>query len=155
MRSRWILGLLAAVAAVVVCGVLVVAVFRSDETLVFDLDVGQCFDLPESVSEGVLDTVTPISCDEPHQVEVVAVGALNPDRELPFPGDDAVLAQVDQLCRHAINSGSPYASAYEVVPVAPNEKTWGGLDGRYSCVAAPYGGGSTRGSLVPPEASSS
>ena len=142
----WIVGLVAAVIGVLAVGVLVVVgVTVSDSsTALVDLEPGDCFALPDSVETGSLESVATVECDEPHDAEVVAVGALgSEDRE--YPADDALFAEVEALCRD-VELVEP--ERFGLLPVAPTERLWESFDGRYVCVAIPFGGEPTTGSAL-------
>jgi len=61
-----------------------------------DLDLGDCFTEP---SGDLVERITQVDCDGPHDAEVYAVADL-PDSD-EYPGDDAVEAQADQVCTDA------------------------------------------------------
>ncbi|MEO6652213.1 MAG: septum formation family protein [Ilumatobacteraceae bacterium] len=113
-------------------------------TPVVDLEPGMCFELPESVDSGTVESVDTIDCAEPHLAEVVAVGALGTnDRE--YPDDQVLFGDVDRACRAA----SPVTSdAYGLLPIAPTRDVWESFDGRYVCVAIPFGGEPVTGSAL-------
>lgn len=142
----WIVGLVAVVIAVLVVGVLVVvgATVSDSSTALVDLEPGDCFELPDSVETGSLETVTTLDCGEPHDAEVVAVGALGAaDRD--YPADDVLFAEVESLCRD-VELTEP--ERFGLLPVAPTERLWESFDGRYLCVAIPFGGETTTGSAL-------
>ena len=139
------LGLVAAIAVAV--GVLVVAT-ASDGTLVLDLAVGDCFELEledDAVEVGTVDTV---ECAEPHGAEVVATGDLDPDGLVERPADDQLFAMVDARCAEALAERPILLQQFGILPVAADEDSWESYDGRYVCVAIPYGGGTTTGSAL-------
>lgn len=148
MRS-WPVALLAALGTVVVVGVLViVALTRSSGTSIFDLDVGDCFDLPigdDATAEVAVEAVDVIDCGDPHEAEVVLIGALNPARDRPYPADDDLFAEIDARCGEIVGDGA--LEGFGVVPIAPNERSWEPFDGGFLCVALPFGGGSVTGSI--------
>ena len=147
MTRGWALAIvLLAVGAFAVAGV-AIAVVRSDDTVVVELDPGQCFELPDEIDDeiGVVDT---IDCDEPHRAEVVAADELNPERDLDYPGGDESLAAAEQRCNAALAGETAILEEFGIVPVVANESAWGPLEGRFVCVAIPYGGEPTSGSLL-------
>ncbi len=142
----WVIGLVAVVlSALGVAVAVVVAVTVSDSsTALVDLEPGMCIDLPESAEAGSIEEVTTIECLEPHRAEVVAVGELGSDgRE--YPADDELFAEVEQRCR-LTELVEP--ERYGLLPIAPTEPQWESFDGRYVCVAIPFGGGSVIGSAL-------
>lgn len=139
-------GLAAAVVVVLGLGIAaIVAITASDgSTALVDLEPGTCFDLPESAQVGEIDEVTTIDCAEPHQAEVVGVGELGSSgRE--YPTDDELFAEVEERCR-PVELDDP--DRFGLLPIAPTETLWQSFDGRYLCVAIPFGGGSVSGSAL-------
>jgi hypothetical protein len=120
-------------------------------TSVFELDPGECFDLPEFDASGSRPTtewtlVDRVDCAEPHTVEVLVTGQLDPNQERPFPGDAEVLDEAAATCRAAAVRAD--ALGFGVLPVSPNEAVWEPRGGPYLCVAIPYGGVPRAGSIV-------
>lgn len=144
----WVAGLLAASLAVVALSVALIGfvVGGSGATAIVDLDVGDCFDLPDDgTAEVRFELVDVVDCDQPHQVEVVAVGELNPDEDLPYPDDDDLFAAADRRC--TLVDGVP-RDRFALIPLAPTRDTWDGAGGRFACLALPYGGGPVTGRLT-------
>jgi hypothetical protein len=143
----WVAALLAVVGVVIVVGVGAIALFMSsgDDTAIVDLEVGDCFDLPNgSTDDGVLESVTTVDCSTPHLAEVVLVGGLNSEgRE--YPSDSELFAEVERACRAAEFANS---DAFGLLPVAPTPELWASFDGRFLCVAIPFGGQPVTGSAV-------
>jgi hypothetical protein len=117
----------------------------------FDLAVGDCFDDPaafEAPDEEsfVSEDLVLLPCDEPHGFEVYHVSDV---AAADYPGEDAVLDEVDQVCIDAFEPfvGLPYEeSVIEVIYYYPTEETWTNLDDR-SMVCAVSEGEGTTGSL--------
>ncbi len=151
-RAGWIAALAVTIVAVIV--VATVALFvalGSPGTSVVDLDVGDCFDLPVASGDGsragdveVVDRVDVFSCDDPHLAEVVLVGELNPARDLEYPSDADLFEQTDRRCAAA---ASVAGEAFGIISLAPTEGAWTASLGRFQCVAVPFGGVPTVGSL--------
>lgn len=148
---RWWWVVVAGLAALVAVAVgLIAVVVSGSSTSLLDLEVGDCFDLPvdEPAAGGdaveVVETVDVIDCDEPHEAEVVAAGELNPDGALDYPSDDELFAVLDQRCA-AI--GDLPLDRFGIVPIAPTEQSWRSFDGRYLCLAIPFGGAPVTGSI--------
>ena len=119
-----------------------------NDDFIFDLEIGQCFDEPAAWSEGggsEVEGVDVVDCAEPHDAEVVGAGALNPDGSAEYPSDEELFAVIDAACSQV--EGVPL-DRFGLIPVAPTAATWSALDGRYLCVALPYGGEPTAGSIV-------
>jgi hypothetical protein len=139
------LGLVAAIAVAI--GVIVVAT-SSDGTLVLDLAVGDCFELElddDAVEVGTVDTV---ECETEHGAEVVAIGDLDPDGTFPRPQDEELFALIDARCADALAERPVLLQQFGILPVAADDSSWESYDGRYVCVAIPYGGGTTAGSAL-------
>lgn len=148
MRA-WIVGLIAA--ALVAIGVAVAALVLlrpGDATIVLDLDAGDCFQVPDDIAEATISKVDTIDCTKPHEAEVFASGELDPGRDQPYPGDEQQLfARVDRQCAAVLADHSDLVDRFGVLPVVADERSWDSYRGRYVCVAIPYGGGTTQGSL--------
>lgn len=145
---RWAWGLLAAVAAALAVLAAMVAVFAlagPDTTSIHDLRQGDCFDLPIDGDDVRIESVDVSDCSEPHEAQVVLVGELNPDRDLPYPSNDELFAEIDRRCATLPDE---ITDTFGLLPVAPDEASWEPFAGRFLCVAIPYGGGTTVGSLV-------
>jgi hypothetical protein len=104
------------------------------------LEVGECGVVPDLRIGDVLDpaTLEPVACDQPHDVEVVAVLAYPLDASAPFPGAEAVDGYATDECiaRFEGYVGSSYLeSSLDVIIVAPGEDGWNDGDRRIACVA--------------------
>jgi Septum formation len=92
-----------------------------EEVDVYKLEVGDCYG---EVPEGDVVTVPVVPCSEPHSEEVFAAVSL-PNRD--FPGEDAILAQADELCFAEFESfvGLSYEeSVLDFAYVYPSEESW-------------------------------
>jgi hypothetical protein len=138
--------LVAAVIAAVLIGV-VLALASGNDTNVIDLDVGECFELPDD-DDDLIEIVDPIDCDEPHDAQVVADGELNPDRSDDYPPDAELFAEADRMCFLALRDSDALLADFGVLPVVANEAAWAPKQGRFLCVAVPYGGEPRRGSII-------
>ena len=143
------IGLVAAVVVAIALAAAAAVLLRpSGGTIVLDLDPGDCFQVPDDIANATLSEVDTISCSDPHEAEVFATGELNPDRDQPYP--DAVqrlFAQVDAKCAAVLVDHPGVVERFGVLPVVADEASWSSFRGRYVCVAIPYGGGTTEGSL--------
>ena len=151
MKSGWAIGVVAVSLLVVAAGAVVVAVITSsaDGTNIVDLDVGDCFDLPSGDSadgpdDGIVESVDVVDCATPHLAEVVALGSLNDD-DAAYPSDAELFADVERACRAA---DAVESAAFGLLPIAPTRKLWDSFDGRYLCVAVPFGGEPVTGSAL-------
>jgi len=147
MRS-WVgllvIGVLLATAAGI--GLILIAT-SSSTTALLDLEIGDCFDLPDASDRrtggvDVVETVEVVPCDRPHGAEVVGGGQLNPDGGLDYPPDDELFALIDERC---LTIDGPPIDRFGVVPIAPTEQSWTTFDGRFLCLAIPYGTVTTTG----------
>lgn len=116
-----------------------------------DLGLGDCFDDPTALEAPsdeafVSGELVLLACDQPHAFEVYHISAI---AGAEYPGEDAVLVEVDQVCLDAFADfvGLPYAeSVIEVIYYYPTQSTWTGRDDR-SIICAASDGESTTGSL--------
>ena len=143
----WMVGLVALAVVVFGVGVAAIGAFSGsdDGTAFVDLAPGDCFDLPdEMAADATIDSVDTIDCELPHDAEVVSVGTLN-DGDDPYPPDAELFAAVEAACQSAgvVDSGS-----FGLLPIAPTVDLWESFDGRYVCVAIPFGGQPVTGSLL-------
>lgn len=122
--------------AIGVLGIVIVQLAAPDRHAVIDTDVGDCFSLPINRDTTTLETVELVDCDQPHDVEVVATGELNPLQARDYPSDELLFDLVDVMC------GDPRRFkhlGFGVLPVAPDERAWNELDGRFVCLAVTEG----------------
>ena len=146
----WIVALMAA--SLVAIGLAVAAVVLlspGDDTLVLDLDAGDCFEVPDDITDATIAEVDTIDCTKPHEAEVFATGELDPGSR------PALSRPTNSNCsRASTGSAQPLLAdhpdlveRFGVLPVVADEQSWNSYRGRYVCVAIPYGGGTTQGSL--------
>lgn len=98
---------------------------------VLTLEVGTCFDDPESFEE--VSDVPRVDCPEPHDNEVIALRQLDGSS---FPGDDIVAGLADELCLAAFDEylGIAYAdSIYEFGWLVPTQASWDSGDREVIC----------------------
>jgi serine/threonine protein kinase len=102
-------------------------------------EVGGCLVLVDGATE-----LTPIDCDEPHDLQRFAVDELDADE---FPADtsfdgDAVIAATDEACRQAfevfvgVDEGT---SRFEIAVTRPSAATWAGGDRGFQCLLGVQG----------------
>ncbi len=116
-----------------------------------DLRLGDCFNDPEALGVGpdeeyISGALERLPCEAPHALEVYHVADV-PGAE--YPGEDALLDEVEQACLGAFTHfvGVQYQdSVIEVIYDYPTEETWEDLDDR-SIVCAVTDGESTTVSL--------
>ena len=106
-----------------------------------EADVGDCLgEVPEAAVVFELDFV---SCDVAHAAEVYAVGDLNPDRSREYPGDAAILLEVETACFAAFEPyvGITYEqSVFEVFYLYPRQLGWKSVGGGgYYCMLVEVG----------------
>lgn len=97
-------------------------------------DVGECLVQRD-------DTLETVGCDEPHDLQRVAVGELDDAADAPF--DEAVVrAAVSAACDAAFGTFvgvSPSASEFDVPFSAPSSATWDQGDRGYQCLLGAAG----------------
>ncbi len=149
---RWTLGVSATVIAIVVVAALaLVVVTRSPGTALVDLELGDCFELSidaapdERATIQIVERVDVVECSVAHDAEVVLVGELNADGDREYPTDASMFEEIDRRCAEAADT---VGDRFGILPFAPSEAAWDRRNGRFHCVAVPFGGGTTRGSLV-------
>jgi hypothetical protein len=137
-RNALLVGL-AAVVALSACA-------HFDTVAVMSLQVGECVKLELPFQSADLDQVRRVPCDGSHSAEVLHNGELNPDRNLAYPSDElAVFLEVlaacvrppapGQISVFEERTGEPYsASSPQVVPVAPDSRTWAQARGKFLCL---------------------
>ena len=134
---------MAVVGLVIVAGLVAAVAGSGGSTPIVDLESGDCLDLSaDETDDGTIDEVDVIDCSEPHLAEVVFVGSLNGGDE-PYPPDDELFAEVDLACGRARVVD---ADEFGLLPVAPTRELWESFDGRFLCIAVPYGGELVTGS---------
>ena len=145
----WMVGLFAVVVvAVGLAAAAVLALRPGGDTIVLDLAAGDCFQVPDDIADATIARIDTVSCNEPHEAEVFATGELNPKRDQPYPADaQQLFAQVDAKCAAVLADHPDVLERFGVLPVVADEQSWNSFRGRYVCVAIPYGGGTTDGSL--------
>ena len=145
----WIVGLLAVVLVAVALATAAALLLRpGGDTIILDLDAGDCFQVPDDIAKATISKIDTISCDKPHEAEVFATGELNPKRDQPYPTDEqATFTRVEHQCSAVLADHPDLVQRFGVLPVVADENSWSSFRGRYVCVAIPYGGGTTAGSL--------
>ncbi len=112
---------------------------------VFDLEVGQCFNDPDSFEE--VANVDIVECAEPHDNEVFELFDI-PDGD--FPGDVAVGETAVEGCLAAFDPyvGRDYASsAYDIRYLVPTSDTWSSGDREVVCILYDLNGAALTGSV--------
>jgi hypothetical protein len=125
---------------------LAIVLISTNDTVVVELDAGDCFELPDDIDDRI-GTVDTTDCDDPHEAEVVATGELDPGRDLDYPPGDESVTMADRRCTAEVDDPA-IVTDFGILPVVADEGAWEPLAGRYVCVAIPYGGGTTTGSLL-------
>jgi hypothetical protein len=102
---------------------------------VFDLEAGDCIELPDRDADEVVRVQT-FDCDEPHGAEVFAAGEL-PGGDDPYPGVDEVQAMIEAECRplFAEYVGIDFdASELSATTIYPQASDWDDTQ-QYVCIA--------------------
>ncbi|MDK1291936.1 MAG: septum formation family protein [Actinomycetota bacterium] len=100
---------------------------------VLKLDVGTCFDDPETFDQ--VEDVPIVDCDEPHDNEVIANVELTGG---DYPGQDQVENRATQICYDNFSDyvGISYEeSIYDIGWLFPTEETWDAGDREVICFA--------------------
>jgi len=97
-----------------------------DEINVFDLAVGDCFDVPSS---GNITNVNGIDCDEPHGNEVFAIFDIAGDDDAAFPGEASISRRAQRRCTGALFTdyvGAPFdgQTTFSATSINPTRETW-------------------------------
>lgn len=135
-KGMAIAGVVLGAIGIVVGGVFIAAVVNevSGTTSVFDLEVGDCTELPEDGEE--IARIETFECTEPHGAEVVSVGVLGQEGD-PYPGTDGMIELIEDAC---IDDFVDYVdfdylqSDFKLFPITPTESTWDD-DRSYVCLA--------------------
>ena len=135
-KGMAIAGLVLGIVGVIGGGILiaVIATEVAGTTSVFDLEVGDCVELPEDGEE--IARIETFDCDEPHGAEVVAVGEIGDDGD-PYPGQSELIDQIGAACIEDFGEyvGMDYLSSeFDLFPITPTEDTWDD-DRSYVCLA--------------------
>lgn len=141
-RNRWILSLLlAAVLLVSGCGLL-------GGGNVFELAVGDCFGDTDDADGGRISDVPIVACSEPHDREVFHTFTVA-DGE--FPGEDALMAQAEDLCIPVFEEyvGAAYGSGSRlgILPITPTQGSWDNGDREVVCALYDLQGAQLEGSM--------
>ena len=113
---------------------------------ILTLDVGTCFDDPPSFAD--VTDVPVVSCDEPHDNEVIGLLELGGST---YPGNEVVGARAEEGCIDAFEPyvGIAYAeSIYDVGWFAPTADSWSIGDREVLCFAFDLTGSKTEGSIM-------
>lgn len=102
---------------------------------VFDLSVGECY--VDLAGGGQVGSIEPISCNEPHGIEIIALF----DIDLPAYDMTAVGTAGEEGCLAAFEPymGATYEESwYGLDWLQPSEDSWAGGDREVVCVVFPY-----------------
>ena len=138
--AGWILGLLGVLAFV---AFVIAAIALDDDVSVFELDPGDCVDVPDgTVTDDPIQELPGRECDEPHDAEVYLVDELTGEGD--YPGDAAVAADVDGICQGDAFEryvGRDYASSrFNYYYLYPSEDGWEQGDQEYVCLVVTVDG---------------
>lgn len=130
--------------------IIAMAVVAAGCNSVLTLDVGTCFDDPDTFQE--VTDVPVVDCSEPHDNEVIANFDI-PDG--PYPGDSVVTSAAEDGCLERFEPyvGIDYASSVYVIGwLTPTASSWDGGDREVICFASHVNDekitGSVRGSAA-------
>ena len=103
----------------------------------FALNVGECFDDPPNIGAGTqVQELEGIPCEQPHDNEVYALIDYPAGDSDPYPGDEEVLAFIDEECVTAFEEyvdGEYLASNLEFGNLRPTEGSWAQGDREVVC----------------------
>jgi hypothetical protein len=94
-----------------------------DDTSVFNLEVGDCFNDDPAASETVSDVAT-VDCAEPHDNEIYFQFSMT---ESSFPGREATIESAGNRCLGEFDAfvGKSYeTSDLEIFPITPTAESW-------------------------------
>ena len=114
MRTRVVLALLAVSLVTVACG---------DDTSVFDLAVGDCFN-DDAAAADVVQTVATVRCSEPHDNEIFFEFSMT---DASFPGQEATATAAGARCVAEFEGfvGLSYEeSDLDLFPIIPTVQSW-------------------------------
>lgn len=101
----------------------------------FTLELGDCFDRVEGLSDGRPQTITAeLDCDEPHQFEVFHRFTYPAEHPSPYPGESALRDYATQVCYRVFEDwvGSAYeVSDLEIDVIVPRQQDFEDDAGRY------------------------
>ena len=149
-RAGWILGVLGVAGFIAI--IVAVAVDESNDTDVSldELEVGSCYDLPQSDEILELSSLDEVPCADPHRGELFHEYEMNPDRDREYPGQDALFEELGTECTGEVWTdyvGLEYAqSEFEVYLVIPVELNWRLARGGASCFIVDANDGELTGS---------
>ncbi|WKZ82874.1 MAG: septum formation family protein [Acidimicrobiia bacterium] len=109
--------------ATIVLALTVVVGACGDDTSVFDLAVGDCFDDPPSVADEV-EAVTTVDCTQPHDNEIYFEYQMT---EAVYPGREETMNLAATRCLAEFEPfvGMPYAdSDLDLFPITPTAESW-------------------------------
>ena len=115
MRHRIILSLLAVALVASACG---------DDTSVFDLGVGDCFNDQDDLTQTEVSEVATVDCSTPHDNEIYFEFSMT---DAVFPGNDAALESSSFRCLDEFEAfvGSDYIdSDLDLFPITPTATSW-------------------------------
>lgn len=136
----------AALGAVILSALVLMMGRGGDRVPVMSLEVGECVALDLPFQSEDLNLVQRVPCDGEHSGEVLHTGELNPQGDRAYPTDDlGLFLEVlwacvrppgpGQISVFERRTGEPYSSrSPEVVPVAPDLRTWDGAAGKFLCL---------------------
>lgn len=115
----------------IVVGAIVVAAIFDSARGVASLQTGECLFAPETEQ---ITQVEPVSCDEPHELEVIGTTTLQGTQ---YPGDDDIFTAGLEACREVFESyvGEAYdTSRWFLNTFTPSEEGWNAGDRAATCL---------------------
>ncbi len=105
-------------------------------TSVFDLQEGTCFDDPITDDEELVEELSVVSCDSPHDNEVFAIVSHPDGSDAEFPGSEIIKEFADQECEDTYYTyvGIDYAdSLFLYSTYYPSDESWNDGDREIIC----------------------
>ena len=115
MCHRLVFSLLALALAATACG---------DDTSVFELGVGDCFNDQEDLTQTEVSNVETVDCSEPHDNEIYYEYSMT---EAIFPGNASALETSSLRCLDQFDAfvGADYLdSDLDLFPITPTAQSW-------------------------------
>jgi hypothetical protein len=138
-RAGWILGAVGTAFFIVFIGTAIAGGFDDESVDVYDLDVGDCVNVPDDAGRAEISRLDELECSQPHDAEVFAVDDVTIDDD-DYPGEAAVTAAVEDACTGEVFAGyvgrGYLESRLDVYYLIPTEQMWERADARsYMCMA--------------------
>ena len=105
---------------------------EGEETSVFDLEVGDCF----NAESDTIETVLVVDCEQSHTYEAFFLFDHEAGPDAAYPGDEEILEYADTECQPTFEEfvGMDYESSiWYITSVTPSAETWAAGDREVIC----------------------